>query len=64
MLSVRKILKVRRRGDASWQAEKEIHGFREDGTDLVILDNSSAEVERYQANHYESWIVEARIEED
>jgi hypothetical protein len=63
-LSVKKVLKAKRRGEASWSPGKEIYGFREDGTDLVILGKRSVELERYPASQYESWVVEAQIESE
>jgi hypothetical protein len=62
MLSVRKVLRVKRRGEPSWGQDKEIYGFREDGSDLVIVDKHSVEIERYPASQYESWVVEGRVE--
>jgi len=63
-VTVTKILKVKRRKTGEWEPDQSIAGFREEGTDLVVLDTRGGEQSRYQASYYDSWIVEAIIRVD
>jgi hypothetical protein len=57
-LTVRKELKLKPRRGTEWES-RPIAGFKEEGTDLVILDNHNLEVARFSAADLESWVVEA-----
>jgi hypothetical protein len=48
--------------DADWEPERTIHGFREDGTDLVVFDRNNLEMARFSAANYESWVVKGYAE--
>jgi hypothetical protein len=60
-MTVRKTLQLKPR-DADWEPERTIHGFKEDGTDLVVFDHNNLEMARFSAANYESWVVKGYAE--
>ena len=56
-----KTLQLRRRGQAEWEPGRNIFGFREEGTDLIVVDKNNNEAERFQAGDYDGWKVTAEI---
>jgi hypothetical protein len=63
-LTVTKILKLKQRKTGDWEPDQNIAGFREEGTDLVVLDTHGRDLRRFAAGDYDSWIVEAIITVD
>ncbi len=61
-IMIQKTLQLRRRGEPQWEAEREIAGFREEGTDLIILDRDNREIERCSVADYDGWIVRGHSE--
>jgi len=61
-ITTNKTLKMKLRGKDQWEPPRAIHGFREDGTDLVVLDAHGLEQARLSAGKVEQWVVEGHVD--
>ena|ERR1700693_1838737 len=57
-ITTKKILHLKLRSTQEWEPPREIAAFKEDGTDLVLLDTNNREVARFAAGEFEEWKVE------
>ncbi len=60
-IMIRKTLELKLRGKSESEPPREIHGFREEGTDLVILDANGLDQKRITAGEAESWTVKGHV---